>query len=838
MMYLDKFAASTTTTMGLCAWFPTTTATRRLPPPHQLHNPFCLERGVERTWWCAGLEEAVADPRWRWRGRRDRRRGGREEASRLGPICQGEKKGGTGRVSMPPCTAHELDCASTPSPSITVMRSRGGRRRMKEMCVTASSNATLDILHYISGTMAPESLAWHHGLFHIKSSALLCVVGLGIPSSIHRRGGAATIPDIVIDTGVHPSKLAYLRRLMRMLSFCGVFTSEQPNESEPIYKLTPLSHILIQDGAPTPYDMSELLRIVARPSTAVSTFFSLEAWFRDASSMTLFEMAHGVHPWTLTKNDASYNKAVNDAMVMDSRILMDIMLKEVNGTEIFGRLTSMIDVGGGHGVAAKAISRAFPHIKCTVLDLEQVISEAPSDGTVEFITGDMFEYIPPADAVFLKCKRAIPSRDAGGKVIIVNVVLGHGAQDHAILETQVLFDVYMMRYGGAQREEHEWRKIFLEAGFSDYKITPILGFQSIIEEEESIQNLHQGYVELWHHGLVHIKPSALLCVVRLGIPSSIHRRGGAATIPDIVIDTGVHPSKLAYLRRLMRMLSFCGVFTSEQPNESEPIYKLTPLSHIHVLDGAPTPYDMSELLRIVARPSTAVSTFFSLEAWFRDASSMTLFEMAHGVHPWTLTKNDASYNKAVNDAMVMDSRILMDIMLKEVNGTEIFGGLTSMIDVGGGHGVAAKAISRAFPHIKCTVLDLEQVISEAPSDGTVEFITGDMFEYIPPADAVFLKLIFDCWDDDDSVKILKQCKRAIPSRDAGGKVIIVNVVLGHGAQDHAILETQVLFDVYMMRYGGAQREEHEWRKIFLEVGFSDYKITPILGFQSIIEVFP
>ena len=69
-------------------------------------------------------------------------------------------------------------------------------------------------------------------------------------------------------------------------------------------------------------------------------------------------------------------------------------------------------------------------------------------------------------------------------------------------------------------------------------------------------------------------------------------------------------------------------------------------------------------------------------------------------------------------------------------------------------------------------------------------------------------------------------------------MIIVNVVLGHGAQDHAILETQVLFDVYMMRYGGAQREEHEWRKIFLEAGFSDYKITPILGFQSIIEVFP
>ena len=36
-------------------------------------------------------------------------------------------------------------------------------------------------------------------------------------------------------------------------------------------------------------------------------------------------------------------------------------------------------------------------------------------------------------------------------------------------ETHVLFDMFMMRYGGAEREEHEWKKIFLEAGFSDYK---------------------------------------------------------------------------------------------------------------------------------------------------------------------------------------------------------------------------------------------------------------------------------------------------------------------------------------------------------------------------------
>ena len=88
----------------------------------------------------------------------------------------------------------------------------------------------------------------------------------------------------------------------------------------------------------------------------------------------------------------------------------------------------------------------------------------------------------------------------------------------------------------------------------------------------------------------------------------------------------------------------------------------------------------------------------------------------------------------------------MDIMLKDTS-SSIFSGLTSLVDVGGGHGAAAMAIATAFPHIKCSVLDLEQVIIKVPQQAgtdhihsTVQFIAGDMFESIPPTDAVFLKV--------------------------------------------------------------------------------------------------
>ncbi|KAE8817595.1 O-methyltransferase ZRP4 [Hordeum vulgare] len=64
-----------------------------------------------------------------------------------------------------------------------------------------------------------------------------------------------------------------------------------------------------------------------------------------------------------------------------------------------------------------------------------------------------------------------------------------------------------------------------------------------------------------------------------------------------------------------------------------------------------------------------------------------------------------------------------------------------MVDVAGSTGVIAKAIVGAFPHVKCSVLDLPHVIVEAPTDGEVRFVAGDMFEHIPPADVVLLKVI-------------------------------------------------------------------------------------------------
>ncbi|KAF8690477.1 hypothetical protein HU200_040832 [Digitaria exilis] len=184
------------------------------------------------------------------------------------------------------------------------------------------------------------------------------------------------------------------------------------------------------------------------------------------------------------------------------------------------------------------------------------------------------------------------------------------------------------------------------------------------------------------------------------------------------------------------------------------------------------------------------------------------------------------------------SRFVAEILVGECGGTAaVFAGVKSLVDAGGGDGTTAMAIARAFPHVRCTVLELPHVVDAvaAAGDGssTVEFVAGDMMEFIPPADFVLHN-----WSDEDCVRILKRSKESISTREPKGKVIVIDVVLGMSPSKQ-ILEAQLSLDLCMMvLFPGKQRTEDYWHKIFLEAGFTRYKISPALGSRSLIEVYP
>ncbi|XP_015159191.1 trans-resveratrol di-O-methyltransferase-like [Solanum tuberosum] len=89
-------------------------------------------------------------------------------------------------------------------------------------------------------------------------------------------------------------------------------------------------------------------------------------------------------------------------------------------------------------------------------------------------------------------------------------------------------------------------------------------------------------------------------------------------------------------------------------------------------------------------------------------------------------------------------------------------------------------------------------------------------------------------------KILKKCKEAIPSKENGGKVIIIDmVILDSQKGDDKSYETQIYMDMLtMVVVSGKQKTEQEWAKLFFDAGYSDYNIIPILGLRCVIEVYP
>uniref|UniRef100_A0A2N9EQ34 O-methyltransferase C-terminal domain-containing protein n=1 Tax=Fagus sylvatica TaxID=28930 RepID=A0A2N9EQ34_FAGSY len=275
----------------------------------------------------------------------------------------------------------------------------------------------------------------------------------------------------------------------------------------------------------------------------------------------------------------------------------------------------------------------------------------------------------------------------------------------------------------------------------------------------------------------------------------------------------------------MRLLVHSGFFTKtkvhENQEDDEEAYILTPSSRLTIKDKVT---NFSPFVQAMLDP-VLVSPWQFLGDWFQ-GSELTPFVKAHGMGLWDYCNESPKYNNIFNEAMASDSR-LMSLVVKDYK--SIFEGLGSLVDVGGGTGTVAKIISEAFPHMKCTVFDLPHVIANLTDSQNLKFVGGDMFQSIPSANAILLKSILHDWSDEECINILKRCKEALTSKGMEGRVIIMDVVINQKKDEHDVTKTKLLFDALMMvTFNGKERNKKEWEKLFLEAGFSHYKIRFII----------
>ncbi|KAF7143950.1 hypothetical protein RHSIM_Rhsim05G0051100 [Rhododendron simsii] len=306
------------------------------------------------------------------------------------------------------------------------------------------------------------------------------------------------------------------------------------------------------------------------------------------------------------------------------------------------------------------------------------------------------------------------------------------------------------------------------------------------------------------------------CAIQLGIPEALEAHGGPAALHDLSSTLGCSPSAL---HRVMRFLVHRKIL-----KEAPAGYLQTPLSRLLLKNGEKS---MAAILLLESSPVMLAPWHCLSDRVLANGSPA--FESTHGEDIWSYAEENPGHSKLINDAMACNARVAVPALVEGC--PEVFDGVESMVDVGGGDGTALRLLVQAFPWIRGINFDLPHVVSVALDCVGVEHVGGDMFASVPKADAAYLMCVLHDWDDDECIQILRKCKEAIPKDK--GKVIIVEAVVEEDNNDKLEF-VRLMMDMVMMAHTnkGKERTSKEWAYVLSESGFSRHTIKNVKAVQS------
>ena len=180
-----------------------------------------------------------------------------------------------------------------------------------------------------------------------------------------------------------------------------------------------------------------------------------------------------------------------------------------------------------------------------------------------------------------------------------------------------------------------------------------------------------------------------------------------------------------------------------------------------------------------------------------------------------------SYAEVFNQAMSSYSAMQTRWILEALDGYE-FSKIRHICDVGGGHGHLLCNILLIHPHIRGTVLEMEQVIQDKTllwankmgiAADRCNYVNGDMFNEVPGADAYFMKMILHDWDDKECLEILSNIQKASVT---GSRLFIIEHIVPGPETPHF----SKLFDIHMLcALTGKERTEEEYLALLKQAGF-------------------
>ncbi|WBO69700.1 methyltransferase [Streptomyces camelliae] len=313
--------------------------------------------------------------------------------------------------------------------------------------------------------------------------------------------------------------------------------------------------------------------------------------------------------------------------------------------------------------------------------------------------------------------------------------------------------------------------------------------------------------ELVELALGYVYSAALHSAARFGVAD--HLVDGPRTAEELAPAVGAHAP---HLYRLLRFLATKGVFREDEAGR----FHLTPLAE-------PLRTDAERSLRdyLLVRGE---APFWESAGRLHDAvrTGTTAFETLYGVSFYDHVAADRDFGRAFNSSMAAFSDALSDDVAEACD----FSRDRSVVDVGGGRGGLLRSVLRRNPHLTGVLFDRENVVAghvlDAPElAGRWRAESGDFFVSVPSgADVYLLKQVLASWPDEECLRILRSCARAMP---AHGRLLVVNAMIPAGNEPHPGKTVDMLM---MTVLNGRGRTRAEYEALLTAAGFE------VVGFHE------
>ncbi|KAM7507710.1 hypothetical protein LguiA_018163 [Lonicera macranthoides] len=344
----------------------------------------------------------------------------------------------------------------------------------------------------------------------------------------------------------------------------------------------------------------------------------------------------------------------------------------------------------------------------------------------------------------------------------------------------------------------------------------------------------------------YIVPMVLKAALELGLFDIIAKKG---QIPPSEMASHLlakNKDAPAMLDRMLRLLATHSILTCSLSNleeggggEVERLYGLPPAGELFVQEVGScsrllTSFFNSRTLEMTLTFGKQHNMERIITQHMKDAilDGGVPFQRACGMPFYQYIRSSPDRSKNFDSSMSEQTNAIMTRTLNTYQGFE---GINSLVDVGGGIGTALELITSKYPSIKGINFDLPSVIKNAPIQHGIQLVAGDMFVSIPKSEAILLKWILHNWDDEQCLKILKNCYEAIPT---SGKVILVDFIVPL-VPDTSISSKFVsqLDNIMLFLLGGKERTINEFEALSKAAGFSKIQLHSYDYITSVVEIF-